>query len=391
MDNNLFGGRLIATGSKSCIVNPNIKCRNNKYKRRNKKNISKIVFGDEALELSIEEKKTNDMIKRIPGYNKWALIFDHICQPPSYSESLKIEKDIHKCLNEEDTYTLHSGVESKKDELFDQKSIMLIGEYGGETFGDYFNRKFNDIDSVEDIEREFLLIMKKIKHIFKGLAHLQDYELSHLDIKQNNIVISKNNFKFIDFGLSSKFNNTIHFLERSYHEFKTSRIYYWYPFEYIYAYATNEELDTEEKLITEYGIRDYRRHMDILYDIYSIFGIDIEIYVKDLIKKYKGMDKKAFYSGEFYNVIKGIDTYSFGMLIPFMLYNQGILENAHKSIMLTEFLNVFALMIEPRYQDRIDIHEASEIFDKLLQKYSKKKKRSKRKKKSKRKSRSKKR
>ena len=90
MDNNLFGGRLIATGSKSCIVNPNIKCRNNKYKRRNKKNISKIVFGDEALELSIEEKKTNDMIKRIPSYNKWALIFDHICQPPSYSESLKI-------------------------------------------------------------------------------------------------------------------------------------------------------------------------------------------------------------------------------------------------------------------------------------------------------------
>ena len=61
------------------------------------------------------------------------------------------------------------------------------------------------------------------------------------------------------------------------------------------------------------------------------------------------------------------------MLVPFMLYNQGILENAHKSIMLTEFLNVFALMIEPRYQDRIDIHEASEIFDKLLQKYSKNK------------------
>ena len=36
-----------------------------------------------------------------------------------------------------------------------------------------------------------------------------------------------------------------------------------------------------------------------------------------------------------------------------MLYNQGILENAHKSIMLTEFLNVFALIIEPRYQDEL--------------------------------------
>ena len=95
------------------------------------------------------------------------------------------------------------------------------------------------------------------------------------------------------------------------------------------------------------------------------------------------MDKKAFYSGEFYNIIKGIDTYSFGMLVPFMLYNQGILENAHKSIMLTEFLNVFALMIQPHYKDRINIHDAYEIFDKLLQKYSKKKKRSKRKKKSK--------
>lgn len=387
MDNNLCGGRFIASGTKSCVINPNIKCRNNKYKRRNKKYISKISFGDET-KLSIEEKKTNDMIKRIPGHYKWALLFKHICEPPYYHESLKIEKDINKCLNVEDTYALHSGIQSKKEELFNEKSIMLIGEYGGESFGNYFNRKFNDIYSNKDIEREFLLIMKKMKFMFKGAVDLQDYGISHLDIKQDNIVMSKKHFKFIDFGISSKFDNIIHFTERSNHEFKTSRVYYWYPLEFIFACATNEELVEEEKLIIEYGIRDYRKHMDILYDIYSIFDIDIEIYIKDLIKKYKSIDKEEFFSGEFYNIIRSIDTYSLGMLVPFMLYNQGILENAHKSKMISEFLDLFALMIQPRYQDRIDIHDAQEIFNKLLQKYSKKsktktKRRSKRKKNSK--------
>ena len=378
MDNNLLGGKLIATGSRSCIINPNIKCKNNRNKKRDKKTISKISFGDEAEENSIREKTINDMIKRIPGYKKWALIFDDMCKPPSYNDSLKIDKDINKCIKEEDTYELHGGIESKKNELFED-SIMLIGEFGGETFGDYFNKKFSEINMMKDLEREFLILMKKMKDIFKGLVDLNAYEISHLDIKQNNIVISKKNFKFIDFGISSKFNDIEHFLTRGYHEFRTDRIYYWYPIEYIYSSASNEELELEEEKVYEDGIQDYRKHMDSIYEIYTYLGIDIESFINDLLKKYKNMDKKEFFYNEYYDIIRSIDTYSFGMLVPMMLYNQDLLENAHKSKLLTEFLNIFALMLEPHYKDRISINDAYVLFEQLLEKYSPSKKKSKKK------------
>ena len=57
MDNYFVGGKLVATGSKTCIINPNIKCRNNRHKRRDKKSISKIAFGDKAEEYGNREKK----------------------------------------------------------------------------------------------------------------------------------------------------------------------------------------------------------------------------------------------------------------------------------------------------------------------------------------------
>ena len=74
------------------------------------------------------------------------------------------------------------------------------------------------------------------------------------------------------------------------------------------------------------------------------------------------------------------------MIVPMMLYNQDLLENAHKSKLLTEFLNIFALMLEPHYKDRISINDAYGLFEKLLEKYSSSKSKKKSKKKSRKKS-----
>ena len=43
------GGGLLATGSSSCIIRPNISCKS-KRSLRNKKKISKIVFGKKSEE-----------------------------------------------------------------------------------------------------------------------------------------------------------------------------------------------------------------------------------------------------------------------------------------------------------------------------------------------------
>ena len=83
------------------------------------------------------------------------------------------------------------------------------------------------------------------------------------------------------------------------------------------------------------------------------------------------MDKKSFLKNEYKDIIKKIDTYSFGMLIPMMLYNSDLLEDSAKSHMIIEFLNIFAFMIEPYHKNRISIKVAYNLFDKLLNKYTK--------------------
>jgi len=369
---NYYGGRLIATGSKTCIINPNIRCKNNKHKKRNKKTISKIAFGDKAEEYSNREKYINDIIKRIPGYKKWALIYDDMCKPPSYSESIEIDREIKKCLKDESTYELHSGIESKKEELFDINSVMLIGEFGGETFGDYFENNFKDIDTTKELEKEFLSLMKKMKDMFKGLVDLNNYEISHLDIKENNIVISNKNFKFIDFGLSNKFSNTDHFIQRANNEFRTTRIYTWYPPEYIFAFKTLEEFNNEILLIEENGVLNYRKHTEVLDEMYNfLFDLDLEEYLLNLFQYYKTVDINVFMK-EYNDIIKTLDCYSFGLLVPILFYRFGFIDLIHESVMLSEFFNLFKLMTNPNHKKRIEIDIAYKVFEELLNKYSQK-------------------
>ena len=55
---------------------------------------------------------------------------------------LKPIKVLKDCLKEE-TYELHSGIEKKR--TFDKNSIMLLGDYGGITIGDYFKKDFANV------------------------------------------------------------------------------------------------------------------------------------------------------------------------------------------------------------------------------------------------------
>ena len=87
-----YGGGLLATGSNSCILRPNIPCKNNKPPINDKK-ISKIVFGKKSKEYTDREKEIADTIKKIPGYKEWSLIFEEVCKPPTFDEAKKWIKD----------------------------------------------------------------------------------------------------------------------------------------------------------------------------------------------------------------------------------------------------------------------------------------------------------
>jgi len=368
---NYFGGKLIATGSSSCIINPNIKCVNNKYKKRNKKKISKITFGDDANKLSVGEKRINDIIKRIPGSNKWALLFDKLCNPPSFKESFKIDKDILKCIKGDDEINFNSNLESKI-KSFNIQSKMLIGELGGITLNNHIDKHFIKIKNLKKLEKEFMEIMRKMEYLFIGLISLNKYNIIHLDIKPDNIVISNEYFKFIDFGFSNTINNIEHFKKRSYEEFKTERIYLWYPLDYIFFNLSNDELNTELQKIDKEGMNDFRKHMDVYIEIQTFFGYNPEKDFLYLLKKYKSIDFNKLKS-EYKNIIKGIDTYSLGMLFPTMFYINDMLNYVNDSNILFEFFNLFKEMCNPDHKQRIHISEAYNTFKKLLNKYSKKK------------------
>ena len=266
-----YGGKLIATGSKSCVIRPNLNCKGDKIKRSDSK-ISKIVFGDTSKEYSLREKEIDDIIKRIPGSKNWALIFDTLCKPPTFDESSKIDHDIYDCLGES-SYELHKGENKKKREIYDKNSIMLIGDYGGITLEQYFNESMEGLTDIKKIEKVFLDIMEKMKYIFLGIYELNRYEISHLDIKPNNIVLHKGYFKFIDFGLSGKYDNIEHFKTRSYNESRTNRIYLWYPPEFLYSQCSKKELkETKKQIKDTEKFEDFRNHANTYKNVHEFFG-----------------------------------------------------------------------------------------------------------------------
>ena len=365
------GGKMIATGSNSCVIHPNIKCLNNKNKKRDNTKISKIVFGKKAKENSEREKEINDTIKRIPGYKKWALIFDDLCKPPTFKDSISIDKEINKCLDEEDSDISHSSIKSEKKIAYDENSIMLIGDFGGITLGDYFKKNIKK-NNIKNLEKSFLSLMKKMVNLFIGLIELNKYKIIHLDIKYNNIVSFKGNFKFIDFGLSNIISKKAHFLKRSYNEFNTNRIYSLYPLEYIYYNISDEEIDLELEKINVIGIDEYRHLMSMYIDIHEQFYGNVKDDVISILNDYKTMDYDSFFINEYSNLINGIDTYSLGMLIPILFYSNDILDNVNESKLLLDFFNLFKKMCEPYYKNRIHITEAYNILLELLKKYDRK-------------------
>ena len=78
----MIGGKLIATGSDSCVFKPNIPCKGKKGV--SDKRVSKLVYADNSKKLMNDEKKENSMIAKIKNYKDWAIIFDEYCEAPDF-------------------------------------------------------------------------------------------------------------------------------------------------------------------------------------------------------------------------------------------------------------------------------------------------------------------
>tara|TARA_B100002051_G_C16717069_1_gene630088 strand:+ start:466 stop:1653 length:1188 start_codon:yes stop_codon:yes gene_type:complete len=325
------GGKIIGQGSQSCIFRPNIPCYNESDKVINEDKISKIMYGEKSKDKSEYELMISNKIKKIRGHKNWAIIFEKQCEPPIYDDIMKYEPDIEKCI--------YGSSETISSNSLDN-NYMLVGNYGGVTLDDYFYSLFHKKVTGKKLETNFLDLMNKMKPLFTGVKALLKNNIIHNDIKYNNILLDKDKFKLIDFGLSGTLDNKAHFKKRSKREFNTSRIYIFYPLEYILFYANKKQLNDELKYIQN---GQERHFTDDLKLISYIFGYDYYETWETIIER---INNKLVDEEE---MIKSIDVYSLGIIIPILFIHNNVNSPFpyEKSEMIADFYQIFGLMIYP--------------------------------------------
>ena len=337
------GAKLLASGSSSCVFYPNIPCKGTNDVV-SKEKISKIVYGKKSDKYLNQEKKVNNLIRVIKGFERWALIYDKYCKAPDYRNIFKnYDKDIVDCMD--DYY----------EDKFNTTNNMMIGTYGGITLDDYFVENILKNKSIKSIDKQMYILFKKMETLFIGLNELYKNKISHLDIKVNNIVLHDNKFKYIDFGLSSKLSDKKHFEERGLSEFQGNRFYLWYPIEYIYSYAKKTSLEYELSKITK------RKHFDKGDKIFKLFDIDFEESIKQIIKN-RNPNQQQLNSM--------IDTYSVGILIPYLFTDFKITKFISKSFFLKDIFSLFSRMCSFSYNDRIKPDDCLKVYYSLINKYA---------------------
>lgn len=361
------GGDLIGSGSFGCVFKPALKCQDNKTVSDNY--VSKILFGDNSKYETKEELKINKLIKSINGYEKWAYVWDKYCIPNSYYELKKQEPDINNCLNENSLTVTE----------FNVNRHMLLGNYAGITLNEYISKKFKlgVYNNKKKFIKKFLELMKLLKPLFIGLIEMNKKNISHNDIKSDNIMIDSIGAGYIDFGLSAKYSNIRFFKQRSMSEFISDRIYPPYPLEFIYLYASKELLKEELYYIKDNITRSLYNRYKLIHE--TIFKRkNIQNYLINLINY--AIDGKLI--KEKNNIIRLIDTYSIGILIPSILanlaksYNKlSKLNNLLMEKEIKPFIELFKNMSEPNNYDRLNPIDAYQRYLELESIYLKSNKR----------------
>ena len=298
--------RLIASGGQGCIFKPALRCNSPKKRNKTKKkaNISKVTYFRKS---SKREYDMNLVVRSIPGYDKWAIIWDDYCDTRPY-EFISKTSDIQKCMTRKE-------IKPHKNETFP----MFIGAYGGKSLDDFVSQLYTPavFDSQKRFDTALSRIYKSLSNVEEGIREMKSHGLCHGDLSSGNVVIKRGKSKIIDFGLACTDSQLSYLSKRLRFISKIDRIYEPYPYEYMCNAMNTSQLKKEA---SEF---QYRDRFDGYVDIYeTVLGISNQVqkindYLQDRIDG-KRKPRTVNY------IFENVDTYSLGAMIPTILLDAAV-------------------------------------------------------------------
>ena len=358
------GGYMINKGSSACIFKPYIPCNNETRKTKRKKRISKIFVGNNSRKKASREYKLNQKLKKKKSYKDWAVLWDTKCIPISYDKIYSRDKDIEYCLS----------TKRQQKNNFNNHRIMLLGTESGISFYQYMKQQLPPslFTHPSLFQTKLVQIIHTMRPLFIGLQELFDLKICHLDISPWNTIYSKNSLKYIDFGESCLFHETNIFRQRSLTLVNSDHIYIPNPLEFIYYYASSKTLQ-EEYHDSKKHI--YRAHYKIYKRIHTLFfkrKKTLHQHIKDILSNTYNRVPES-------EIIRSIDTYSLGMLLPFTIsilcqeYKLPVstLQTclAYRNKELYEYISLFHTMTELECKNRLSPKEVIRIYTTIYNKY----------------------
>ena len=365
MDNKeMIGGTLIGKGSFGCVFKPSLKCPGEKVNKGDI--VSKVFFGEGSKKEAKDELEICAIINRIKDSEKWAHTWYKNCVPSNYDKLYKEEPEIEDCLYENNV----------SEYEFNKYRRMLQGTYAGVSMIDMMMKDFKSGTFTDNSKftSNFLKVMKLMKPLFIGLNEMYNKGVSHIDIKDENIMIDDDGCKYIDFGLACEFKDRKFYERRSKNEFIYDRIYPPYPYEYIYLYATKEILEEEKD---DKKRKIYRSLHDRYITVHeNIFNRKTHDNLVHLIDRFIKDGKSIRQGKEGKNITSLLDTYSLGMLIPCILCKlakkHGKMKQLKRVIHLSKvnsFIDLFKDMTEPDNFNRIKPNTCLQKYNELEKLY----------------------
>lgn len=182
--------KLIGSGGFGCVYQPAIKCKNTE---KTKKNVSKLMLIDDALDEYYKNELIKGELKKIKKYNQYFIFVAILCD----SKKLEVikEEDVLSCGK-------HEVVNEFKRTRFEQLAVLNI-PYGGSSLDKYImNLHYNNVERRNMFVYEMTLSLQKLCEF--GIKEMHNNNVYHTDLKPLNILWEPElqMMRIIDWGLA---------------------------------------------------------------------------------------------------------------------------------------------------------------------------------------------